>query len=82
LFHRASKSKGKGRGALKGKKKDAGNTSVTDANVSVQGNPSLNVTEEVDLSIYKDFFRELDIEVFVAMSWTLVMDKKAVKVRY
>jgi hypothetical protein len=79
LFHRASK--GKGRGIRKGKKKDAGNTSVTDVNVPVQGNPSLNVTEEVDLSMYKDFFRELDIEVFVAMRWTLVMDKKAVKVR-
>jgi hypothetical protein len=76
LFHRASK--GKGRGIRKVKKKDAGNTSVTDVNVPVP----VNVTGEVDLSVYKDFFRELDMEVFVAMRWSLVMDKKAVKVRY
>lgn len=77
MFHRTSR--GKGRGTRKGKNKDAGNTSV--ANVNVQSNPSLNLRGEVDLSVYKDFFRELDIEVFVAMSCTLVMDKKAVKVR-
>lgn len=46
------------------------------------GNPSSNITGEVDLSVYKDFFRELDIEVFVALSRTLILDEKAVKVRY
>lgn len=80
MFPRASK--GKGRGKRKGKNKDAGNTSITDVNAVVSDNPSSNVTGEVDLSLYKDFFRELDIEVFVALSGTLILDEKAVKVRY
>jgi hypothetical protein len=80
LFHRSSR--GKGRGKRKGKNKDAGSTSVTDVNAAMPGNPSSNVMGEVDLSVYKDFFRELDIEVFVALNRTLVLDEKAVKVRY
>ncbi|PNF22433.1 hypothetical protein B7P43_G16287 [Cryptotermes secundus] len=71
--------KGKGKGKQKGKTKDAGNTSITDVNAVVPGNPSSNVTGEMDLSVYKDFFRELDIEVFVALSSCLVLDERAVK---
>jgi hypothetical protein len=82
LFHRARK--GKGRGTRKGKKKSASadNTSVTDANATVPDGPLSDITGEVDISLYRGYFRELDIEVFVALSKTLVMDKKHVKVMY
>lgn len=79
LFHRA----GKGKSTKKGKKKCTGNnTSVTDLNVSGPGDPPCDVTGKVDLSAYRGYFRELDMEVFVALSKTLVMDRKDVKVGF
>ena len=44
--------------------------------------PSCSVTEDVDLSLYKCYFRELDMEVFVALSKNLVLDKKDMKVKH
>jgi hypothetical protein len=78
LFLRAKR----GKGTRKGKKKCTGNTSVTDLNASSPDDPSCGVTGEVDLSAYRGYFRELDMEVFVALSKTLVMDRKDVKVRF
>jgi len=75
--------KAKARGPQKKKKdKDAGNTSVADVNATVPSDPSCSVTEDVDLSLYKCYFRELDMEVFVALSKNLVLDKKNVKVKH
>lgn len=82
LFCRAGKGKGKGKGTRKGKKKCAGNTSLTEADATGSGDPPCDVTGKVDLSAYKGYFRELDMEVFVALSKTLVMDRKDVKVRF
>jgi len=73
--------KPKGRGKQK-KDKDAGNTSVADVNATVPIDPPCSVTTDVDLSLYKCYFRELDMEVFVALSKNLVLDKKDVKVKH
>jgi hypothetical protein len=74
--------KPKGRGTQKKKDKDAGNTSVADVTAAVPSDPSCSVTENVDLSLYKCYFRELDMEVFVALTKNLVLDKKDVKVNH
>ena len=74
--------KPKGRGTQKKKDKDAGNTSVADVNATVPSDPSCSVTGDVDLSLYKCYFRELDMEVFVALSKNLVLDKKDAKVKH
>jgi len=79
FFFRSRKPKGKGR---QKKDKDAGNTSVADVNATVPSDPSCSVTGDVDLSLYKCYFRELDMEVFVALSKNLVLDKKDVKVKH
>jgi hypothetical protein len=79
IFFRSRKPKG--RGTQKKKNKDAGNTSVADVNAAVPSDPSCSVTGDVDLSLYKCYFRELDMEVFVALSKNLVLDKKDVKVK-
>jgi hypothetical protein len=65
----------------KKKDKDAGNTSVADVNAAVPSDPSCS-TRDVDLSLYKCYFRELDMEVFVALSKDLKLDKKDVKVKH
>jgi Fanconi anemia group D2 protein len=75
----ASKRKPKGRGTQKKKDKDAGNTSLADVNAAVPSDPSCSVAGDVNLSLYKCYFRELDMEVFVALSKNLVLDKKDVK---
>ncbi|KDR12150.1 Fanconi anemia group D2 protein isoform X3 [Zootermopsis nevadensis] len=75
----AKKKAGKGKGARKGRKKCAGDTSVTDLNATGPDRPPCDVTGKVDLSAYKCYFRELDMEVFVSLSKTLVMDRKDVK---
>ena len=81
FFFISRKPKGKGKQKKK-KDKDAGNTSVADVNTTVPSDPPRSVTEDVDLSLYKCYFRELDMEVFVALSKNLVLDKKDVKVKH
>jgi hypothetical protein len=48
----------------------------------VPSDPSYAVTGDVDLSLYKYYFRELDMEIFVALSKNLETDKKDVSVKH
>lgn len=83
LFFLCRKNKGRDTQKKKKKKdKDAGNTSVADGNAVVPSDPSCIVTEDIDLSLYKCYFRELDMEVFVALSKNLILDKKVMKVKH
>lgn len=82
ILHFFISRKPKGRGTQKKKDKDAGNTSVADVNAAVPSDPPCSVTGDVDLSLYKCYFRELDMEVFVALTKNLVLDKKDEKVKH
>ncbi|KAJ4445373.1 hypothetical protein ANN_07178 [Periplaneta americana] len=72
----SSTEKKKAKGGGRGKKKGAANTTAADENAAMPGEPKNTATGEVDLSLYKGFFRELDMEVFVSLSKNFVTDKK------